>query len=109
MRVLRCESSVGGTSSRNQNGGWTDLSNSRSALRMTGSRSSRAISAVYDVYSFHLDEEQFATLAASNVAAILQGYPAWQKPDISGFLTGDFPPFAASVVNTAEVGYPVVD
>jgi hydroxypyruvate reductase 1 len=53
--------------------------------------------------------EGMATLAASNVAAMLQGYPAWQKPDISGFLSGDFPPYAASVVNAAEVGYKVAD
>jgi hydroxypyruvate reductase 1 len=53
--------------------------------------------------------EGMATLAASNVAAMLKGLPAWNKPDISGFLQGDFPPYAASVVNAAEVGYPVAD
>jgi hydroxypyruvate reductase 1 len=53
--------------------------------------------------------EGMATLAASNVAAMLKGQPAWNKPDISGFLQGDFPPYAASVVNAAEVGYPVAD
>lgn len=51
--------------------------------------------------------EGMATLAASNVAAMLKGLLAWNKPDISGFLTGDFPPFAASVVNANEVGYPI--
>ena len=50
-----------------------------------------------------------ATLAAGNVAAMLKGQPAWNKPDISEFLTGDVPPFAASVVNAAEVGYPTKD
>ena len=30
--------------------------------------------------------EGMATLAASNVAALLQGYPAWQRPDIAPFL-----------------------
>ena len=53
--------------------------------------------------------EGMATLAASNVAAMLKGQPAWNKPDISGFLSGDFPPYAASVVNAAEVSYPVAD
>jgi hydroxypyruvate reductase 1 len=53
--------------------------------------------------------EGMATLAASNVAAMLKGQPAWNKPDISGFLEGDFPSYAASVVNAAEVGYPVAD
>ena len=51
--------------------------------------------------------EGMSTLAACNVAAMLQGLPAWNKPDISGFLEGGIPPFAASVVNAAEVGYPV--
>jgi hydroxypyruvate reductase 1 len=53
--------------------------------------------------------EGMASLAASNVAAMLQEYPVWQKPDISGFLRGGFPPYAPSVVNAAEVGYPVAD
>ena len=51
--------------------------------------------------------EGMATLAASNVAAMLQEYPAWNQPDISGFLKGEFPPYAASVVNAKEVGYPI--
>ncbi len=50
--------------------------------------------------------EGMATLAASNVAGMLQGFPAWNKADISGFLEGDFPKYAASVVNANEVGYP---
>jgi len=53
--------------------------------------------------------EGMAALAASNVAGMLQGYPAWQKPNISDFLDGDFPPYAASVVNAADVGYPVTE
>ena len=53
--------------------------------------------------------EGMATLAACNVAGMLQGLPAWNKPDISGFLDGDVPPFAASVVNAADLDYPVAD
>jgi len=47
--------------------------------------------------------EGMATLAASNVAAILLGYPVWQEGDISPFL-GDEPPKAApSIVNAREL------
>jgi hydroxypyruvate reductase 1 len=51
--------------------------------------------------------EGMATLAASNVAAILLGYPVWQEGDISLFL-GDNPPKAApSIVNARELGMQV--
>ena len=53
--------------------------------------------------------EGMATLAACNVAAMLQGLPAWNKPEISKFLTGPVPPYAASVVNAGELGYPVAE
>ena len=46
-----------------------------------------------------------ATLAASNVAAILRGLPAWQRPDISPFLEGT-PPAAPSILNAKELGIP---
>jgi hydroxypyruvate reductase 1 len=45
-----------------------------------------------------------ATLAASNVAGILMGYPAWQDQDISPFLRHDPPKAAPSIVNAKEVG-----
>jgi len=45
-----------------------------------------------------------AVLAAGNVAAILMGYPAWQDPDISPFLSDDLPKAAPSIVNADEVG-----
>ncbi len=48
-----------------------------------------------------------ATLAASNVAAILMGYPAWQDQDISPFLRHDPPKAAPSIVNAKEVGLPL--
>ncbi|MFW9847370.1 MAG: NAD(P)-dependent oxidoreductase, partial [Candidatus Thorarchaeota archaeon] len=48
-----------------------------------------------------------ATLAASNVAAILMGYPVWQKPDISSFLEGDSPKAAPSIINAKELGVSV--
>lgn len=47
-----------------------------------------------------------ATLAASNVAAILMGYPVWQKPDISAFLEGEPPKAAPSILNAKELGIP---
>ncbi len=47
-----------------------------------------------------------ATLAASNVAAILQGYPAWQRPDISVFLEGKAPKAAPSIINADALGIP---
>jgi len=51
--------------------------------------------------------EGMATLAASNVAAILLGHRVWQEGDISPFL-GDEPPKAApSIVNARELGMQV--
>lgn len=51
--------------------------------------------------------EGMATLAASNVAGILMGYPAWQEKDISLFLTNNPPKAAPSIVNAKEVGLPI--
>lgn len=51
--------------------------------------------------------EGMATLAASNVAGILMGYPAWQDQDISPFLGGDRPKAAPSIVNAKELGIPL--
>ena len=48
--------------------------------------------------------EGMATLAASNVAGILSGYPAWNKPDILSFLEGEAPKAAPSIVNAKELG-----
>jgi hydroxypyruvate reductase 1 len=48
--------------------------------------------------------EVMATLAASNVAALLQGYPAWQRPDIAPFLEGDPPEAAPSILNADALG-----
>ena len=47
-----------------------------------------------------------ATLAASNVAAILMGYPVWQKPNILPFLEGQPPKAAPSILNAKELGIP---
>jgi hydroxypyruvate reductase 1 len=47
-----------------------------------------------------------ATLAASNVAAILMGYPVWQNPDILPFLEGEPPQAAPSILNAKELGIP---
>ncbi|MEJ2169833.1 MAG: NAD(P)-dependent oxidoreductase [Desulfobacterales bacterium] len=47
-----------------------------------------------------------ATLAAANVAGILQGYPAWQRPDIMSFLEGDSPKAAPSILNADALGIP---
>ena len=46
-----------------------------------------------------------ATLAASNVAGVLNGYGAWQDPDDVLPFLGDNPPQAApSIVNASEAG-----
>ena len=48
--------------------------------------------------------EGMSSLAAANVAALLQGYPVWQGDDISPFLQGDVPQAAPSIVNAADLG-----
>jgi hydroxypyruvate reductase 1 len=50
-----------------------------------------------------------ATLAASNVAGILMGYPAWKNSDISPFLGDDPPKAAPSIVNAKEIGFPLYE
>ncbi|GBF94517.1 hydroxypyruvate reductase [Raphidocelis subcapitata] len=51
-----------------------------------------------------------ATLAAANVAGVIQGFGAWAKPnDITPFLDGPIPSLpraAPSIVNAKEVGLP---
>ena len=47
-----------------------------------------------------------ATLAASNVAAILMGYPAWQRPNILPYLEGNSPKAAHSIINAEALGIP---
>ena len=47
-----------------------------------------------------------ATLAASNVAAILMGRPAWQRTNIAPFLEGTSPPAAPSILNAKELNIP---
>jgi len=51
--------------------------------------------------------EGMAILAASNVAGILMGYPAWQDQDISPFIGGERPKAAPSIVNAKELGIPL--
>ena len=49
--------------------------------------------------------EGMATLAATNVAAILSGYPAWtDQNNILGFLSDDPPQAAPSIVNADQIG-----
>ena len=48
--------------------------------------------------------EGMATLAAANVAAILQDRPPWSGDDVLPFLDGEIPPFAPSIVNASELG-----
>ncbi len=43
--------------------------------------------------------EGMATLAASNVAGLLTGYPVWNRPDILPFLESGSPKAAPSIVN----------
>ena len=52
--------------------------------------------------------EGMATLAASNVAGILSGYPAWNKPDILPFLEDEAPKAAPSIVNAEALGIPLL-
>lgn len=52
--------------------------------------------------------EGMATLAATNVAAVLQGWPAWDDPDdIDAFLGKRAPQAAPSIVNAKELGLPI--
>ncbi len=52
-----------------------------------------------------------ATLAAYNVAGILQNHPVWNRSDVSlfleGFLEGTSPPAAPSIVNAEALGLAV--
>jgi hydroxypyruvate reductase 1 len=51
--------------------------------------------------------EGMATLAASNVAAMLKGYPVWSDPNHVLPFLGDTPPQAApSIVNAKAIGLP---
>lgn len=47
-----------------------------------------------------------ATLAASNVAGMLLGYPVWRDEDILPFLTDEPPRAAPSIVNAEDLGLP---
>lgn len=53
--------------------------------------------------------EGMATLAASNVAAILSGYPVWPGPDIAAFLEPNPPKAAPSILNAVELGLPIYE
>lgn len=44
------------------------------------------------------------TLAAANVAGILAGYPAWNRPEVEAFLSSDPPKAAPSILNAKEMG-----
>ncbi len=48
--------------------------------------------------------EGMATLAASNVAGLLMGYPIWNKANILPFLETNEPRAAPSIVNAKELG-----
>jgi len=50
--------------------------------------------------------EGMATLAASNVAGLLTGYPVWNRPDILPFLESDSPKAAPSIVNAEALRLP---
>ncbi len=45
-----------------------------------------------------------ATLAAANVAAVLQNHPIWKEADVLSFLEGDVPAFAPSIINAEALG-----
>jgi len=48
--------------------------------------------------------EAMSVIAARNVAAILSGYPAWNKEDLAMFLGEAAPNAAPSIVNAKELG-----
>jgi hydroxypyruvate reductase 1 len=50
-----------------------------------------------------------ATLAASNIAAILKGYPIWKGTDILPFLDMPAPLAAPSILNADELGLPAFE
>ena len=47
--------------------------------------------------------EGMSSLAAANVAAVLQGYPVWDSDDIAPFLADDVPRAAPSIVNAEDL------
>ena len=47
-----------------------------------------------------------AVLAATNIAAMIMGYPVWNRSDVSLFLSNDPPKAAPSIVNAKELGLP---
>ena len=47
--------------------------------------------------------EGMSSLAAANVAAVLQGYPVWEDDDIIPFLSGQVPQAAPSIVNASDL------
>jgi hydroxypyruvate reductase 1 len=51
--------------------------------------------------------EGMGTLAAANVAGILMGYPAWNRPDVEPFLSAHPPKAAPSILNAGELGLPL--
>jgi len=54
--------------------------------------------------------EGMAVLAASNVAAVLRGWPVANDPDrILDFVEGTAPNAAPSIVNAMELGLPIVN
>lgn len=57
----------------------------------------------------HWTREGMATLAASNVASILMGYPAWNKPDILPFFEENPPKAAPSIINAEALGIPLFE
>jgi hydroxypyruvate reductase 1 len=52
--------------------------------------------------------EGMATLAASNIAGILNGHPVWNRDDILPFLGGEAPEAAPSIVNQEALGLPLL-
>jgi len=53
--------------------------------------------------------EGMATLAASNVAGLLMGYPVWNQPDILPFLETDSPRAAPSIVNAEALNLQIFE
>lgn len=51
-----------------------------------------------------------SALAATNVAAVLHGFPAWSSPDVLRFVgdsVDDVPKAAPSLLNAKDLNYPI--
>jgi hydroxypyruvate reductase 1 len=53
--------------------------------------------------------EGMAVLAATNAAAMLDGLPVWNRPDVLPFLSETPPAAAPSIINAGDLGLPLLE